>query len=151
MRGVSFTISSPKGRPLQQILKCINIKKYRWYVIGSQNDTWDSSMEHLLFHCDAYEGNDFYEIINQDHFVIFLKLQAYNPEGSYDEILSYQDFEKSDCQLLLLIHDCRNIDMYLKNQTLIEKVYEYVAGNNSFQNIRYVCDDNDTRTKMCVV
>ena len=108
-------------------------------------------MEHLLFHCDAYEGNDFYEIINQDHFVIFLKLQAYNPEGSYDEILSYQDFEKSDCQLLLLIHDCRNIDMYLKNQTLIEKVYEYVAGNNSFQNIRYVCDDNDTRTKMCVV
>ena len=108
-------------------------------------------MEHLLFLRNAYEGNDFHDIINQDHFVIFLKLQAYNPEDACNEILSYQDFQKSNCQLLLLIHDCCNIDMYLRNQTLLEEVYQYVASSDYFETVRYICDDNDTRTNMSVV
>ena len=150
MRGLSFKISNPKGLPLVQILKCVEVKNYYWYVVPSQNDTWDSCMEQLLFNCDTYDGLSFYDTIKQDHFVIFLKLQAYFSRGKNDEILSYEDFQKSECQLLLLIYDCCYVDIYLKDQAIIEELYQH-ALSSGYQAVHYITDDNDTRTKMDVL
>ena len=150
MRGLSFKISNPRGLPLLQIFACANVKNYYWYVVGEQNDTWDSSMERLLLEQFAYDGSSFYETIKREHFLIFLKLQAYFPSDKYDEILSYDDFQKSRCQLLLLIHDCCYVDIYIKDQTIIEETYQY-AVSSGCQNVRYIEDENDTRTKMSVL
>ncbi|MBR7122390.1 MAG: DUF2691 family protein, partial [Oscillospiraceae bacterium] len=97
-----------------------------------------------------YDGSEFYETIKQEHFVIFLKLQAYFPHDKYDEILSYSDFQKSKCQILLLAHDCCYVDLYIKDRAMIEETYQYVV-SSGFQNVRYIKDDNDTRTKMSVI
>lgn len=150
MRGLSFKISNPRGLPLLEIFKCFNVKNYYWYVVGSQNDAWDSYMERVLLDHFAYDGFSFYETISQEHFVIFLKLQAYFPNDEYDEILSYDDFQKSECQLLLLIHDCCYVDIYMKDQAMLEEMYQYVVSRGC-QNVRYINDDNDTRTKMSVL
>ena len=107
-------------------------------------------MERLLLDRFAYDGSEFYERIKQEHFVIFPKLQAYFPHDEHDEILSYDDFQKSKCQLLLLIHDCCYVDIYIKDQSMIEELYQYVV-NSGCQNVRYINDDNDTRTKMNVI
>lgn len=150
MRGLSFKISNPRGLPLLQILTCVNVKNYYWYVAGSQNDTWDSQMERLLLDHFVYDGLSFCNTLKQEHFVIFLKLLAFFPHDKYDEILSYDDFQKSKCQLLLLIHDCTYVDLYIKDQTIIEETYQYAVGSG-FQNVRYIKDDNDARTKMSVI
>lgn len=150
MRGLSFKISNPRGLPLLQILTCVNVKNYYWYVIDNQNDTWDSHMERLLLDHFAYDGSSFHKTIKQEHFVIFLKLQAYFSHDKYDEILSYDDFQKSECQLLLLIHDCCYVDIYIKDQAMIEETYQY-AVSRGYQNVRYIKDDSDTRTKMSVI
>lgn len=150
MRGVSFKISNPKGLPLLQIFACVNVKNYYWYVIDNQNDSWDSHMERLLLDHFSYDGFSFYEAIQQEHFVIFLKLQAYLLHDKYDEILSYDDFQKSECQLLLLIHDCCYVDIYIKDQAIIKEIYQY-AVSSGCQNVRYIKDGNDTRTTMSVI
>lgn len=149
MRGLSFKLSNPKGVPLLQILTCVNVGNYHWYVVGNQNDTWDSHMERLLLDRFAYDGSSFYEIIKQEHFVIFLKLQAYFPCDKYEEILLYDDFQNSKCQILLLIHDCCYVDIYVKDHVVIEEIYQYVVSSGC-QNVRYINDDSDTRTKMSV-
>ena len=139
-----------KGASFATMLTCVNVKNYYWYIVCNQNDTWDSHMERLLFDHFAYDGFSFYEIIKQEHFVIFLKLQAYFPHDKYDEILSYDDFQKSECQLLLLIHDCCYVDIYIKDQAMIEETYQYLISSGC-QNVHYINDDNDARTRMSVI
>ena len=150
MRGLSFKISNPRGFPLLEIFTCVNVNNYCWYVVGSQNDTWDSKMERLLLDHSRYDGFSFSETIKQEHFVIFLKLQAYFPHDEYGELLSYDDFQKSKCQLLVLMHDCCYVDMYIKDQAIIEETYQYVV-SSGYQNVRYLKDDNDTRTRLSVI
>lgn len=125
-------------------------KKYDWYVIDGQNDAWDSCMEHLLFDRAVYDGSAFYETVQQEHFVIFLKLQAYFPNEPFVEILSYDDFRKSKCQLLLLINDCTQAELYIKDNTVIENTYQQLL-RNGFCNVRYLDDSNDRRVKMRVI
>lgn len=150
MRGLSFEIPVPRGVPLLKIFQKSIASKYDWYVIDSQNDTWDSHMEHLLFDRTAYDGSAFYETVQQEHFVIFLKLQAYFPNDQFAEILSYDDFRKSKCQLLLLINDCTQAELYIKDNTVTENTYQQLV-RNGFCNVRYIDDSNDRRVEMRVI
>ena len=149
MYGLSFEIPIPRGFPLRKILQYSIVKKYNWYVVDSQNDTWDYHMEHLLFERTIYEGSAFYEKIQQEHFVIFLKLQAYFYNDPIDEILSYDDFCKSKCQLLLLINDCTHAELYIKDKTVLADTYQHLL-SNGFCNVCYIDESNDRRVKMSV-
>ncbi len=150
MRGLSFGIPDPRGFPLLRIFPDSIVQKYDWYVIDSQNDTWDSRMEHLLFDRTFYDGAAFCETIQQEHFVIFLKLQAYLSNNPFDEILTYDDFRKSTCQLLLLINDCTQAELYIKDKTVLENIYQQLL-HNGFCNVRYIDDFNDARVEMRVI
>ncbi len=150
MRGLSFGIPDPRGFPLLRIFPDSIAQKYDWYVIDSQNDTWDSRMEHLLFDRTVYDGSAFYETIQKEHFVIFLKLQAYFSNDLFEEILSYDDFRESKCQLLLLINDCTQAELYIKDKTVLENTYQQLL-RNGFCDVRYIDDSNDSRVEMRVI
>ncbi len=150
MRGLSFGIPAPRGFPLLKIFPNSIAKKYDWYVIDSQNDTWDSRMEHLLFDRTFYDGSAFCETVQQEHFVIFLKLQAYFSNDPFEEILSYDDFRKSKSQLLLLINDCTQAELYIKDKTELENTYQQLLCNG-FCDVRNIDDSNDSRVEMRVI
>ncbi len=150
MRGLSFGISVPRGFPLLKIFPSSIAKKFDWYVIDHQNDTWDSRVERLLFDRSFYAGSAFCETIQQEHFVIFLKLQAYFSNDPFDEILTYDDFRKSTCQLLLLINDCTQAELYIKDKTVLENIYQQLL-RNGFCNVRYIDDSNGSRVEMRVI
>ena len=143
MRGISFTITN-HSNILYQILKCIYIKKYIWYNIESQNESWQNTPENNLFDSCYYDGKKFLECIKSNHFVIFLKLQAYYKNGNFFDIHTYDDFIKSDCQLILLVYDCSYIEIYSKNQDEITAIYNNALKNN-YLDIKLITDNNDMR------
>ena len=84
IRGVSFQIPQRKLDTLWQILQCVDIAQYDWYNIDCQNEVWSDS------------------------------LQAYFPGDQFCDLHTYQEFVGSDCQILLLIHDCEFVEIYVK-------------------------------------
>lgn len=149
MRGISFIITN-HSNILYQILKCIDIEKYIWYNIDSQNESWKNTMDNDLFDLCCYDGREFLECIKSNHFVIFLKMQAYLKNGNFTEIHTYRDFEKSDCQLVLLIYDCSYVEIYSKNQNDITAMYNNALENN-YSDVNFITDDNDMRKTLDVL
>ncbi|WP_444641541.1 DUF2691 family protein [Caproiciproducens sp. R1] len=149
IRGVSFNVL-PCDNTLYQIFKCIDVEKYCWYNIDSQNEAWNNPQGTPFFETDYYDGKSFLRHIISDHFIIFLKLQAYFKNGSFFDIHSYKEFDKSDCQLLLLIYDSQSVEIYAKDQILIKDIYENALANY-YTKIQYITESNDGRTTMDVL
>jgi len=149
IRGVSFK-TIPNSNILRQILNCINVEKFCWYNIESQNEVWANHLGGTSIEKNYYNGKSFLQQINSEHFIIFLKLQAYFGNGNFFDIHTYEDFQRSDCQLLLLMYDCNFVDIYAKDQLDIKAIYENALTNN-YTEVEYINESNDGRTKMDVL
>lgn len=152
MRGVFFIISNPSNF-LYQILKCLDIEKYVWYNIEEQSEVLTNTQdphENDLFNSCYYDSKKFLECIKSEHFVIFLKMQAYFEGGKFYNIHSYDEFIKSDCRMVLLVHDCNYVEFYSKDCDDIKAVYNN-ALNNNYSDVNIITDDNDMRTKFDVL
>ncbi len=149
IRGVSFKVL-PSKRILWKILKCLDIKKYCWYNIVDQCEVWANYSGGICFEKGYYDGKCFLQNIMSDHFVIFLKLQAYKENGNFFELHTYDEFQKSDCQILILINDCEFVEIYVKDIFHAKLIYQNAA-KEGFKDIRYITESNDSRTKMDLV
>jgi len=134
---------------LFRILKGINIKEYCWYNIISQDEVYEVDYKDDFFKETYYDGESFFQCIQDDHYVIFVKLQAYFEGGKFFDIHAYEDFQKSDCQLLFLIADGNFVNIYAKSQEVIGRLYEQAVANHCTE-IEYITDENDHRTRMDV-
>lgn len=149
MIGVSFTIDSSKN-PLQQILHCVDIPKYSWYIVDSQSEAWDNYLGGNFFENNYFNGYDFKNKLVSDHYVIFLKLQAYLENGAFSEIRTYDDFLQSDCEILLLIYDCNFVEIYAKDKKLISSFYNN-AIDNCWNSVKYITKSANLRKKMDIL
>lgn len=149
-RGVSFEIPQKATDSLWEILRVVDIYKYFWYVIEDQTEVWDSSYENDFFRQRCYAGKNFAKCIQQDHHIIFLKLQAYLLPHAFQNVLSCEEFMAGDCQLVMLIHDCENVEVYIKDRSVLDSVFNR-ANALGYYNVNFITDLNDTRTKMNVL
>lgn len=147
--GLSFKIQQ-NTNILPTILDGINVKDYCWYNIDSQNEVWDSPQGELFFSTEYYNGTDFAKHIEEPHFIVFLKLLAFNKKCKFYDVQTYEEFRASDCQLLLLIYDCQQIEIYAKSQNIIEIIFQN-ALKNKFYEVTYITDKNNRRTKMNIL
>ncbi len=145
-RGVSFQIPGKPGTYLFEVLKGIDIEKYCWFV-EDQSEIWDASYKQSFFEKGRYDGRNFIEKIKENYYILFLKLQACLRNEDFSNIHTYQDFCDSNCQLLLLIYDCEFVEIFIKDQWIIDTLYQHLLSNN-FTNVEYITDENDGRTKM---
>lgn len=151
IRGVFFIIPEIENRPvLSQILENIHVEKYRWYHIEEQSEVWKDYEGGEFFDKNYYEGNSFLQLIQSEHYVIFLKLQAYFDHNEFYDIHTYEDFQNSKCQILILIADSDIVDIYVKDPMIAKDIYQNAKANN-FLDIRYITDSNDNRKKMDVL
>lgn len=150
-RGVTFKIPQKKDNVLYKILNCINVQMYVWYNIENQNESWSctcDSKERYFLEKNCYDGEVFFQEILEDYYVIALKLQAYlKSKEDFFEIHTYEEFQNSTCQILLLIYDCEFVEIYAKEQSVISAMYDNARKNN-FMEIEYITDVNDGRKEM---
>lgn len=150
MRGVSFKILRTTQNMLWQILKCIDIKSYYWLLIPNQSEVWGSLSKDSLWNTTFCDGESFFHFVKSTHFIISLKLQAYSvATKELFDIHTYEEFLKSDCQLLLLIYDCEFVEIFAKDPSVISDIYKNAILCN-YANISYITDQNDGRIKMDV-
>ncbi len=146
IKGVSFRIPQTKTNTLWNILKCIDVKNYIWHNILSQTEVWCDSNE-SIFEKHLIEGEDFEKAIQKDHYVVFLKLQAYLTENPFVNIHTYEQFSASDCQIMVLVYDCEFVEIFIKDMRIIENVYKNALVCD-YMDLKYITDQNDGRSIM---
>lgn len=85
-----------------------------------------------------------------NHFIVFLKLLAFNKNRRFFNIQTYEEFQNSDCQLLILIYDCQQVEVYAKSQKEIQTIYQN-AINNKYIDVTYITNENNKRTQMNIL
>lgn len=151
IRGVSFRIKQHEHeKVLSKIFRFIDVKKYNWYNILDQNEVWADFQGEEIFDEEYYAGNDFETLINSEHYIMFLKLQAYIKKADYQNLLTYKEFMEDECQLLILVSDSEYVEIYAKEIDLVNCIYN-LAEQKVFFDIEYITDDNDSRVEFNIL
>lgn len=141
IRGLRFENQNSYNSYLDKLLHGIDIRKYVWEIDEDQVFT----KEGFLFSEDSYTGDSFSELITQpSYLVFFINLQAYPIGIGYLDIETYDDFRKSSCEILIFVTDSIFVDIYAKDENIIETI-KLNAERNNFTKIQYITDENDTR------
>ncbi len=149
--GVRFEISqSFDTNCLFEILKCIKEENLNWHIIDNQTEVWADSEGTEAFSKNEYDNEEFFNLISYNHYAVFAKIQAYQPSYNFYELHTTEEFKNSDCKILILICDSFWCDIYINESSMLEKIYENMI-QYRFENVTYIYDSNDERTKLDVL
>lgn len=140
------------GEWLEEVLKPVKISAYYWQVgSGELYRMIDNQSEKELFRNDrnVIEGTELENrLITNQQYIISADLQAF-PENRVTRVETFEEFVESDCQLVLLVVDCIYVTIHSKNQKTIELLNKN-AMTCGYENIEYITDENDGRTRLSV-
>ncbi|KOP83866.1 DUF2691 family protein [Cytobacillus solani] len=152
-RGISFEIPNKYGNFLGKILKPIEMSKLNWHVenvesyLVVKDQLADELFPQQLNGMAGMGLRDYLE--NNTYYLIFADLKAFPSGESLRNVETYEEFVNSKCQLVLLIVDSAYVTIYCKEKEDIESLYQN-AKSLGFENIQYITDDHDTRTRLSV-
>lgn len=143
MIGIKFLIKNEYDIILNKIFHGIDCSNFRWKI-----EDEEVLGEHVEFFFDKtdYSNNEFQNMIQKKHYPIFLNLQMYYKNSDVNEINNYDQFLISSCQLIIFIVDNVFVEIYAKNQTILERILKN-AVDFDFSNIEYINEILDTYKK----
>lgn len=148
LRGISFLKENGRGR-LCEIFDGIDVTDFNWYYVDDESEVWTDKENEEYFDKKYYNGKEFSRCIDKNGYVIFLKLQAYLGDAKTENITSYEEYVKSNCQIIVLIYDCEYVEIYCKDTELIKAVFEQAQRMN-YRDVELITDKNDCRTSFCI-
>lgn len=150
IRGISFTADGHIGDIVHGVLEAIAAPRYHWHIVPSQTEAMDSAFENDLFENEYCDGTALLHSNFHDSIIVFLKLEAYETECPAKDLPTYVEFAESDCQILLLINDCKYAEIYAKSPQALKKAESYLR-KFPCSDILIITDENDKRTKLDVL
>jgi len=152
-RGISLEIPNEYGCFLAEILQPFEITEYDWLSGGEESYlVGDGELGELLFTGEINWMDGFLfkkRIEDNKYYLIFANLKAYTKEKKQKDIETFEDYLNSNCELVLLVVDSVYVTIYCKDSEKLESLYEN-AKIKGFDNLQYITDKNDVRTKLSV-
>lgn len=124
MKGIRFKIPNKWGFLIDDILRNISVDNYIWRI--QEAEIYDNGLNDL-FDEDCIAGKLFQKKISTNpYYAIFGKLQAFlfDSCNALDEIVTYADFQRSNCQLIILICDNIFVEIYGKDSVVLEQIHD---------------------------
>lgn len=148
IKGIEFKIPNEYDKYLGKILEKVNDNNYIWKIEETeiyleQNENNNEN----LFQNNRYSNVEFQErIFSQNYYMIFANIKMYLEEDNI-EINTYEDFIKSKCILILLVTDNEFVEVYSKDQDILDIIYKN-AITNKFEDVMYISNNNYKRKKL---
>jgi hypothetical protein len=147
-RGISFEIPNSYGSFLGEILKPIDITTFNWFIGGEESYfSVDNHLGESLFPdmVIGMNGEELKKIIESNkYYLIFANLKAYPKGANIKDVVSYEEYLLSECQIVLLVIDSVYISVYCKDRESLEDLYNHIK-KQGFESLEYITDENDTR------
>lgn len=148
IKGIEFKIPNEYDKYLGKILEKVNDNNYIWKIEEDeiyleQNENNNEN----LFQNNRYSNAEFQErIFSQNYYMIFANIKMYLEEDNI-EINIYEDFIKSKCILILLVTDNEFVEVYSKDQDILDIIYKN-AITNKFKDVMYISNNNYKRKEL---
>ncbi len=78
-----------------------------------------------------------------------LTLCVYPKNAKIQEIDTYQDFIKSECECSLLYYDCCDLEIYIKDKDFLVTIWNLLR-SLQVKDLAYITDASDDRTKLWI-
>ena len=136
-----------------------NVLKFLFTSLGVNDYDWIISEDEVILQNHRYllskhpNINEFNQFITNEQFVIiFINVQGYkkNSMKSNVNLVSYQDFMKSACEIIVLISDGYLVEIYCKDRDVL-RLFAANLKKSGCKDIKYKTLENDGRTKLSVV
>ncbi len=88
------------------------LEKYVWDILEDEVHLNDDIAQLT----SPASGTDLINILEKSHNIVFLNLRGYNDDQNFETIDTYDDFERGECKIIILIADCNFVEIYLKNE-----------------------------------
>lgn len=150
-RGISFLVKNDYTHVLYDILELAS-ENYYWLICTDEVlvSEGEKIVSQSLFKSVELDGHTFLNLIKSKTYLpILLDLKAFNRISDIKNIKDYEEYEKSGCQLILLIVDSSYVDLYVKDEKLLSYLYKNALQKN-FKNVEYI-NEKDSRTRMAVI
>lgn len=118
----------------------MDVTAYEWYVD-------DVELNYYSIPEGKYSGQEFKDELLALSGMSFARIRRYPVGSAVDSINTYEDYLKSNCDMLVLFYDGGFYEIYEKEETLVQKTYVFCS-ENGFQKVEYIRDDNDERYRM---
>lgn len=150
LRGVTLMIPAKYGNQLADILEPIDTKQYNWYVATSECIVEHISLNEDLLPEFQLKGSELdVRVKGRPYYINFIDLKAFPVGDEVHDIETYEDFLRSKSEIVLLIADTACTTIYCKDKDTLRKVFEN-AKNLGFEDVEYITDENDSRTRLAV-
>lgn len=149
-RGISFEIPNEYGNWLGKILKPINGANCHWLVgegtqvVGDDGEEWGND---AIGNMDGPTLQK--HLCQSDYYVIFADLKAFPSDEFAVDIASYEEFQSSSCEFVILVVDSIYVTIYAKDPTKLQALYQN-ALENKVQDLERIRADNDSRSRLLV-
>lgn len=152
-RGIGFLLPNLYGTPLADLLSPADLTAYNWLVDGVESYALEEDkLGGLLFPnpIETMDGGRFKERIGTGrHYLIFVDIKAFPAGSTVQDVKDYGQFTSSGCELALIIVDSVYATLYCKDQELLASLKEN-AVLQGYEDVAYITDDNDFRTRLAV-
>lgn len=145
MIGLKFKIKNEYDTILNKILYNIDCSQYKWKIVEEEVLTHSTNSDNYNFFLkDKYTNDEFQKLIKKIHYPIFLNLQMFKINSKEKTIENYAQYLNSDCELIIFILDNEFTEIYVKEQTILEKIYKN-ALRFDFKNIEFINNKNEVK------
>lgn len=144
MIGIEFEISGEYKNLFKMFFDGVNIEKYKFEL--TQLDAFYLDDKKNAVSLD----NTFEELVEskRNYSVIFGNLKVFRKSSKIKKIDTFKDFIDSKCELVMLIVDVYEIEIYFKNNELKLKILKNLDNLGIKYKIKTV--ENDGRTRMYI-
>ena len=133
MIGVRFEydVSKVGNCFLHTILDKVDVDKYVWNINFDDIYLVPCKGNDYLFHSKILDGTNFLERISKAQYVVIqCNLQAFPTIDSVTDLNTFMDYQKSRCQLVVVVTDNRYVGILSKDERIVKQIYK-----NAYENI----------------
>jgi hypothetical protein len=126
LRGIRFQTEQNNHIGLIDIFSPLHAESYYWHLDNVSIMSSDGAA--LEFNQPGFsEGQEILNEFNKGKlFAIFGEFIAFKDKGIEQEIKTWEDFNNSSAQIVILIVDAYYFDIYLKDQKLLDEYYQHI-------------------------
>jgi len=139
LRGISFVESNAENF-FQRLSVLMDIPSYDWYID-------DVDLNYIYFRSGKYSGEEFQNVLDKISVLSFARIRRYPMGMPVDDIDEYNDYIKSNCDILILFYDGGFFEIYEKKEDMISKTMDLCL-NSGFEHVKYIHDSESTRSYM---
>ncbi len=135
MIGIEFERPNECNNFLNDLFENINLSNFK---INISEDEIYYNNQNICFDKVYVKGK-----FKSNIYIVFLNLKIYPKNNTdYEIIKNYKDFEKSNCQLMILINDVNFVEIYFKNVNLKNAILNNLEKKGIKFNIKTISSDS---------